>query len=282
MSDPLPSRPTLNLIGCGRLGKTLGHLAHRHGVLAVQDILTTSTASAEQAVAFIGAGRAVDRLEALRAADVWLLAVPDTQIAPMAQALADRAARRPELPPALAVHGSGALAAEVLASLAARGWATASAHCILSFADPAMAVQQFAGVSCALEGDAAALQQLQPRLQALGALCFEIAPQDKLLYHAAAVFATNFLPVLQATAEALWQRSGVPAPQLPALRARLLRLAIDNVLAQGPAGALTGPAARGDWALVQRQGEAVAAWNADAGAAYTALSALAGQLARSR
>lgn len=271
--------PTLNLIGCGRLGKTLGHLAHRHGVLAVQDILTTSTTSAEQAVAFIGAGRAVNRLEALRTADVWLLAVPDTQIVPMAHALA---ACPVGWPPALAVHGSGALAAQVLAPLAQRGWATASAHCILSFADPATAVQQFAGVSCALEGNAVALHCLQPWLQAMGAQCFAIAAEDKLLYHAAAVFATNFLPVLQATAEALWQRSGVPAEELPLLRARLLRLAVDNVLAQGPAGALTGPAARGDWALVQRQGEAVAAWDADAGAAYTALSALAGQLARSR
>lgn len=278
-----PRLPTLNLIGCGRLGKTLGHLVHRQGVLAVQDILTTSVASAEQAVAFIGAGQAVDRLEALRAADVWLLAVPDTQIAPMAQALAQALAQcQADWPPALAVHGSGALAAQVLAPLAQRGWATASAHCILSFADPATAVAQFSGVSCALEGDAAALQRLQPWLQALGAQCFAIRAEDKLLYHAAAVFATNFLPVLQATAEALWQRSGVPAEQLPQLRARLLRLAVDNVLAQGPAGALTGPAARGDWALVQRQGEAVAAWNADAGAAYTALSALAGQLARSR
>ncbi|HEY5581115.1 MAG TPA: DUF2520 domain-containing protein [Rhodoferax sp.] len=43
----------------------------------------------------------------------------------------------------------------------------------------------------------------------------------------------------------------------------LLRNARNNILTLGPA-ALTGPAARGDSALVQRQGEAVAQWNATA------------------
>lgn len=282
MPGTVPQPPTLNLIGCGRLGKTLARLAQQHQVLSVQDILTTSPASAAQAVAFIGAGRAVAQLDAMRAADLWLLAVPDSQIASMAQALADWAARQPAMAPALALHGSGALAAQVLAPLAAQGWATASAHCLLSFADPAKAVQQFAGVNCALEGDDDALQRLQPILQALGAQCFSLTAEHKMLYHAAAVFATNFLPVLQATAEALWQHSGMHTEQLPALRARLLQMAVDNVLDQGPAGALTGPAARGDRALVQRQEQAVRAWDSDAGAAYAALSALAARLAQAK
>jgi predicted short-subunit dehydrogenase-like oxidoreductase (DUF2520 family) len=67
---------------------------------------------------------------------------------------------------------------------------------------------------------------------------------------------------------------------LPALRVRLLRNAVDNLLALGPAGALTGPAARGDTALVQRQGRAIAQWDAGAGTAYVALSELAARLAR--
>jgi predicted short-subunit dehydrogenase-like oxidoreductase (DUF2520 family) len=72
----------------------------------------------------------------------------------------------------------------------------------------------------------------------------------------------------------------MPPELLPQLRAALLRNAVDNLLVLGPAGALTGPAARGDTALVQRQGQAVGRWNADAGAAYAALSELAARLAR--
>lgn len=268
-------RPTLNLLGGGRVGKTLGRLWQAAGVLQVQDVLTTQPASAQAAVDFIGAGRAATRLEDMRPADYWLIAVPDRQIAASAQALAGCGLR-----PATVFHASGALAAAELAPLQALGWPVASAHCILSFATPATAVAQFAGTPCALEGEAAAVEALQPLFGAIGARCFTLPSADKLRYHAAAVFATNFLPVLQATAEALWLDSGVPPELLPQLRSTLLRNAVDNLLALGPAGALTGPAARGDTALVQRQGQAVADWDAQAGAAYTALSALAARLAR--
>lgn len=267
--------PTLNLLGCGRVGKTLGHLWHRQGVLQLQDVLTTSAASAHDAVQFMGAGRAVERLASMRAADFWLLAVPDRQVAASAAELA-----RAGLPPATVFHASGALAASELAPLLALGWHGASAHCILSFATPATAVQQFAGTPCALEGEARAIDALQPLFSRIGAHCFTLASEHKLLYHAAAVFGTNFLPVLQATAESLWQHSGMPHELLPQLRERLLRNAVDNLLTLGPAGALTGPAARGDSVLVQRQAQAVALWDSEAGAAYRALSELAARLAR--
>ncbi|MFN4349230.1 MAG: Rossmann-like and DUF2520 domain-containing protein [Hylemonella sp.] len=267
--------PTLNLLGAGRVGKTLGHLWHSLGVLQMQDVLTTSPASAQAAVDFIGAGRPLTILNDMRPADVWLIAVPDRQIAASAQALAATG-----LPPAIAFHASGALAAAEFAPLQAAGWQTASVHCILSFATPATAVQQFAGTPCALEGQAATLAVLEPLFQRIGARCFILPSADKLRYHAAAVFATNFLPVLQATAEALWLDSGVPPELLPQLRATLLRNAVDNLLTLGPAGALTGPAARGDTALVQRQGASVAQWDAQAGTAYAALSELAARLAR--
>ena len=271
------SLPTLNLVGAGRVGKTLGRLWQQAGVLQIQDVLTTHVASAQAAVDFIGAGRAVAAPEQLRPASLWLLAVPDRQIAVSAQSLATL-----DLPPALAFHASGALGATELAPLQARGWSCASAHCILSFADPATAQQQFHSTVCALEGDTAARQQIEPLFAALGAQCFALASEHKLLYHAAAVWATNFLPVLQAQAEALWQHSGLPAELLPGLRERLLHNAVNNLLALGPAAALTGPAARGDTALVERQGQAIQALDAEAGAAYAALSAMAARLARDR
>lgn len=269
--------PTLNLVGAGRVGKTLGRLWHTSGLLQIQDVLTTSATSAQAAVDFIGAGRPLSDPALWRPADLWLLAVPDRQIAASARQLAALG-----LAPATAFHASGALPAAELAPLQSAGWQIASAHCILSFADPAAALQQFPGTVCALEGQTEATTLLRPLFDQLGARCFDLPGENKLLYHAAAVWATNFLPVLQAQAEALWQHSGVPAEFLPGLRERLLHNAVDNLLALGPAGALTGPAARGDMALVQRQGAAVSRLDPQAGAAYTALSQLAAQLARDR
>ena len=73
----------------------------------------------------------------------------------------------------------------------------------------------------------------------------------------------------------------MPADVAAHLNATLLKNAVNNIQTLGPAGALTGPAARGDVALVQRQGDAVTAWNANAGEAYRALSQLAAKLSAS-
>jgi predicted short-subunit dehydrogenase-like oxidoreductase (DUF2520 family) len=131
-----------------------------------------------------------------------------------------------------------------------------------------------------LEGDAAATQTLQLAFEAIGAQCFDLAAKDKILYHAAAVFATNFLPVLQVVATDLWRSSGMPEPMIAPLSASLLQKAVQNIASQGAAKALTGPAARGDTELVALQGKAVADWNSQAGLAYAALSQLAAQIAK--
>ena len=82
--------PTLNLIGAGRVGQTLARLWTQSGVFAVQDVLTRSPASAQSACEFIGAGTPVPSLDAMRSADVWLIATTDAQITAAAAALAAR------------------------------------------------------------------------------------------------------------------------------------------------------------------------------------------------
>ena len=294
--------PTLNLIGAGRVGQTLARLWTQAGVFAVQDVLTTSMASAQVACDFIGAGSPAVSLGAMPSADVWLIATTDAQIAASAASLAaqmgharagnkesglvpsetnttaDPGAQGLRRPPT-AFHCSGALPASVLAPLGALGWQVASAHPILSFANAQAACAQFAGTPCALEGGAAARTLLQAAFTAIGAQCFEVRSQDKLLYHAAAVFATNFLPVLQSVAEDAWRATGVPEALLPHLRASLLHNAVANITRLGPQGALTGPAARGDTTAIARQAAAVSAWDEKSGMAYVALSDLALRLA---
>jgi predicted short-subunit dehydrogenase-like oxidoreductase (DUF2520 family) len=268
---------TLNIIGGGRVGKTLGRLFHAAHVFQVQGVLTRSQPGALQASGFIGAGMAHSWLADMPQADVWMLAVPDAQIATVAVALADLAGSQPR--PAMAFHCSGALSSGELAPLNRLGWHVASAHCLLSFAQPELALTQFANTPCALEGDVLAVPVLEAAFTQIGARCFTLSAEHKLLYHAGAVFATNFLPVLQDLAEQLWQHSGMPPELVLQLRERLLNNAVNNIVALGPQAALTGPAARGDQALVATQGQAVSRWNCDAGAAYQALSLLAGKMA---
>ncbi len=269
---------TLNVIGCGRVGQTLAALLHQHGVCVVQDLYSRTPASAEQAARFVGAGHVAASLAAMRPADLWLISVPDGQIAEVAAQLVQ--AQGQAMQGAVAWHNSGFLSAEVLAPLQAAGAATASVHPVLSFATPTSAVAQFAGTLCGLEGQPQALAVLRPLVAAIGGQGFEIESAKKPLYHAAAVFCSNFTVVLQGVAQEAWRESGVPAELLAPLTQALLQSSVANVAKLGPAEALTGPAARGDTAVVQRQGEVVQAWHGQAGEAYQLLSDMATKLKR--
>src|SRR4051794_6847976 len=72
---------TLNIIGCGKVGKTLGRLWTEHGGFRVQDVLNRSLESGTEAISFVGAGRAVENYAGLRAADVYMIATADDRIA---------------------------------------------------------------------------------------------------------------------------------------------------------------------------------------------------------
>lgn len=270
---------TLNIVGCGRAARTLAHLWRRSGKVRIGDVCNTTLASAVAACAFIGGGRAVGSPAEMAAASLWMLGVPDRAIA---AAAADVAAS-PLLRAGDGVfHLSGFTASTALEALAARGAQVASLHPVTSFAEPARALEGFAGSLCGLEGDAALCEQLAGLVAAAGGRCFPVDPERKPLYHAASVFASNFQVVIQDVALKAYLQAGVPADVAASLLATLARGSLDNVLALGGAAALTGPAARGDRDVVAQQQIAVTRWDASAGAAYAALSVLAFRLAAGR
>lgn len=278
--------PRLNFVGCGRLGRVIGRLLAERQVAQIQDIHTRSLQSAREAVAAIGAGSAQPDLDKMRGAELWCFAVSDGQIAEMARAVAgihrpiQQAVSSGTAP--IALHFSGALSSHELASLVPLGWAGASCHPILSFARFDVALAQFSGTACALEGDARATARVGELIHAIGGECFPVEAHNKLLYHAAAVFSSNFLPVLQDTAQQLWAHSGVPPEILAKVWPKMLENVANNVLAMGPSAALTGPAARGDTALIAQQHQALQDWDTDAADAYAALSRLALAMAKKR
>lgn len=271
---------TVNLIGAGRVGQTFLALFDDLEGCQVQDVLSRSFASAQKAVARIHSGRAVEHLSELRPADLWIVAVPDTQISTVASDLAKTLSGSDADKP-IVFHCSGYFPADEMAPLRALNWRLASVHPVLSFADPEEAKGQFKGVLCGLEGDADAIAFLQPLLARLGAECFEIRSESKSLYHAAAVISNNFTVVLQAIAREAWEEAGVADDVILKLNAKMLDSTVKNVTALGPQQALTGPAARGDEKVVLSQGGDVSRWHPDAGEVYRILSDLAGTLKKS-
>ncbi|PWF55533.1 Rossmann-like and DUF2520 domain-containing protein [Massilia glaciei] len=272
----LARRPTLNLIGAGHVGRVLGRLFEASGGFEVQDVLTRSGATAAAAVGFIGGGRAVDGLGQMRAADAWMLAVADDQIGPACAALAAGHALRG----ALVFHVSGAKSSAELAPAARAGALTASAHPVRSFADPDAVARDFNGTFCGVEGDAGALALLGTALAAIGARAVPIDAAAKTVYHAASVFASNYLVTVLDAALRAYAAAGIPEALARELARPLAEESMANVFRIGPAAALSGPIARGDMATVARQRQALSGWDAPTGALYQALVAPTAALAR--
>ncbi len=267
---------TLNLVGAGHVGRALGRLFASGGAFTVQDVLTRNAASAREAVDFIGAGQACTTLAQMRPAQVWMLAVGDDAIVPACEALATHG----QLAGAIVFHCSGAKASGELQAARAAGAHVASVHPVRSFADPQAVAADFAGTFCGIEGDEEALGLLEPAFAAIGARLVRIDPAAKTVYHAAAVFASNYLVTVVDAALRAYEAAGVPAEVARELARPLATEALANVFRLGPEAALSGPVARGDFATVARQQEAVMRWDAATGRLYEALVPPTVELAR--
>jgi predicted short-subunit dehydrogenase-like oxidoreductase (DUF2520 family) len=91
---------------------------------------------------------------------------------------------------------------------------------------------------------------------AAGARFAEITAERKALYHAAAVFGSNYVAAMIDIAETLMQRAGIEESrgELMALAAS----ALQNWAANHDAGRFTGPAARGDRDVLRAHSQALA------------------------
>jgi len=272
-------KPTLSIIGGGKVGRTLARLWVDAQAVELLDVLNRTLENARDACRFISAGRAIDAWADLRAASVYLIATPDDSIE---QACADLAAIRKLSPDAIVFHCSGAKNIQVLCAAQEVGAAVASIHPIRSFASPELLLNSFAGTYCGAEGEPRALETLTALFTGIGGKIVTINSEHKVLYHAAAVFASNYLVTLLDLAQRAYVEAGVESASALQLMEPLVRATVDNVFKLGPLPALTGPIARGDMATVRRQQEAVDEWQTRYGDLYREFAKLTMELAARR
>jgi predicted short-subunit dehydrogenase-like oxidoreductase (DUF2520 family) len=258
----------ISVVGAGRVGTALAVLWQRagHRIVAVAGGAET----AERAAAHLPGVPVLDDASAARDAEVVLIATPDDAIAAACAQVA------PALRPGAAViHASGATG---LDALEAAGRRTLSLHPLQTCPTVEAAVERIPGAAFAVTALDEEGYALGERLALdAGGRPFRLADEAKPLYHAAAVFASNYLVTVTALAEELERSAGVPDP-LDAL-APLQAATLANVERVGPAEALTGPAVRGDAATVRKNLEALAAHAPEAVGPYVVLADLALALA---
>jgi predicted short-subunit dehydrogenase-like oxidoreductase (DUF2520 family) len=175
-----------------------------------------------------------------------LLAVPDREIEGVASALAGRS-----LPPVPVLHTSGVLSVDALAALARRGHPVGSLHPLAAIADPASGASRLEGAWFAVEGDPAGMAAALRIVEMLKGSPLRVEATGKPGYHAAAVFASNYVVVLLDVAERLMVEAGVVRADARTALGELALGAVSNALAASPVNALTGPISRGDSGTVR-------------------------------
>ncbi len=203
-------------------------------------------------------GRGDDLADAAGGADALVVAVPDDAIARVANAV------RPD-PSTAVVHLAGALGLSVLAPHPR----VAALHPLVALPDPDVGARRLvSGVTFAVAGDPIS----SAMASALGGTTLHVPDDVRALYHAAACVAANHVVGLLGQVERIAGAAGLPLEAfLP-----LARASVDDAGRLGPRGALTGPAARGDWQTLARHLDAIPQGER---AAYRAGVGLALQLA---
>ena len=206
--------------------------------------------------------------------DVVLLSVRDDAITPLAESLA-RARAVSERH--VILHLSGAQGQEALGPLVSSRAALGSFHPLQTIVEPELAPARLKGAWAAVEGMPRAVEAGERIAQDLGMRPFRIATKAKPIYHAGAVFASNYLVVVEAVAQRLLRHAGLSDADAWAALRPLALGTIENLSRHEPREALTGPVIRGDTATIARHLESLAV---DDAKLYRALGRAALELAQ--
>ena len=255
-------RPTISIIGAGRLGQALA-IALQSSGYPILALVARRRQKAEKAAALLGKaldktpGKArpqplafgANQLTELPETDLILIATPDDAIAATAQKLSNlqRGQGRSTV-----LHTSGALSSETLTPLAENGFPTGSMHPLVSISEPVSGAAALHGAFFCLEGTRKAKLLAESIVGDLGGKSFTIKPESKALYHAAAVMAAPHLTALVDLATELLSACGLRKSKAQQVFVPLLESTVKNLKTSNPQQALTGTFARGDVATVRR------------------------------
>jgi predicted short-subunit dehydrogenase-like oxidoreductase (DUF2520 family) len=123
-------------------------------------------------------------------------------------------------------------------------------HPLQSFPSAEQGVANIAGSAFAIGGDSEAIDWGSAITMLVGGRCVRIPTEDRGLYHAAAVMASNYVAALIYGATEILKVVGVERSMALSTLAPLVRAATENALKLGPVEALTGPIQRGESSTV--------------------------------
>ena len=230
----------VGFVGAGKVGCSLGKHFCTNGI-KLSGYYSHSIKSAVDAADFTKSDYFSNLDSLIEESDVIFITVCDGAIAEVWNQIK-------QLPIAgkLICHCSGSLSSKVFSGIENTEAYGFSVHPLLAVSDRYTSCQELPNALFTIEGEKEHLPVLKEMLESTGLMVGEINPDEKTRYHGAAVFASNLVVSLMATAMDEFEKCGLPSELLQkALEALVLGNA-KKVLSKGPEAALTGPIERND------------------------------------
>jgi predicted short-subunit dehydrogenase-like oxidoreductase (DUF2520 family) len=229
----------IGFIGAGTVGTALAILLSEKGYRFVgasrkSRAPSGSTAKPVSNLRILGSNQEVADI-----ADLVFITTPDDAIATVVSEVNWRSGQS-------VVHCSGADSTAVLEPAGKAGAMVGGFHPLQTFAGIEQAVANIPGSTFAIEAEEPLKTTLREMTAALGGNAIELKAGEKAAYHAAAVFACNYLVTLVKLATDLWKTFSIPPDKATEALLPLLRGTLNNIENIGIPDCLTGPIARGD------------------------------------
>src|SRR3990167_1894295 len=248
-------KPSVNIIGVGKLGLTLAIALKDH--VEIKAITAREKKHLAYAQKLVNSASALLFPATLPYADITFITTNDDSIANVASSLTKLSQYKKN---AIMVHCSGLLTSQVLQPLKDLGYSVGSIHPFRSFAkyDPKKTQPLLKNCPCFIEGDSLMVTKISKLFKKCGAQIYPIKLETKTKHHLAAVLAANHLITLLLNAQNCLQANGLKEKENLAALINLIDSTLNNLKeSKSLKEALTGPIIRGDKKTLEQHFSAI-------------------------
>lgn len=234
----------ISIIGYGRVGASLSFALHTKGY----KVYIYSKTIAKK---LLPKKYFLDNLmQAIEIANAIFICVPDDIIENMADTISNLNLNLSEK---IFYHTSGSKSSSSLEKLKKNNAFIASFHPLQTFPYPNASLRIWHNIYCVLEGDDVGIKKARQYCNELKCKYLVLNKEDKLLYHAAAVFTSNFLVLLIHISQTIASYAGIDKNAFNKLYSPLIKATLKSIEKMGLDKALSGPLVRKDYNTLIQQ-----------------------------
>ncbi len=238
----------ITIIGAGKIANSIVPALLKNGFPVIQIISKSITSAKTLAKKNKIALYSNSLNELAEASNIIILAIPDGEINKTSLQLANTGI---SFKRKLVIHLSGSLTIAELFPLQKAGAYCASMHIMQTF--PSKTITSIQNVFCAIESNNEKIKSfLTTLVLKLGMNPLTITSENKVFYHLAGVFASNFLNANFFAASSVFGKINADNDAYKKVLSTTSTTTLNNILSRGYAEALSGPVERGDLFTIKK------------------------------